>query len=641
MRTQMHFRLGFRILAGYGLLLLLMAVVGFFGLRGVSGVNSVLNDMLDRDVPQLVQIERLSGAIDKFALALRGYLFMGDPKLRETLESADAEIQELFTALCGDTGSGTGSQESDTAAASAPNGSEPQTESGQALVEIRDAWEKCRNSVFGFLDNGQRGEVMAYMTDEGDAVVAKVQNDLAGVVAALRDRTAAAEEAAKSTAGTVQVRTLATFAASIVVGLILALSLAASIVRPTAALARVAQQVAAGHLQIEVPGIGRRDEVGATARAFSEMVGSLRTVVEELLGHAKQVASTGQEVAASADEAAAATEQVAETIGHVAKGAAEQSTSAQATSKAMNQLSAAIEQIAKGAQEQTASVNQANAVVASMARLMEGVSSTVQSLISAAEKSRIAANSGSNAVRDVIVGMDDIRSQAEAVASSIKELGAHSNEIGKIIEVIDDIAEQTNLLALNAAIEAARAGEHGKGFAVVADEVRKLAERSGKATKEIAGLIGTMQKGIETARNATDLQASRVSQGTELAGQAGEVLREIDATMKTMNAEVEKIAAAVKELESSSAQVVRVMDNVASITEENTAATQEMTASANEVQRAIQTMAAVSEETASAAEQVSASTGQMSSAIEQIASSAQDLAKMASALENLVARFKA
>ena len=103
----------------------------------------------------------------------------------------------------------------------------------------------------------------------------------------------------------------------------------------------------------------------------------------------------------------------------------------------------------------------------------------------------------------------------------IQSLGQRSQEIGDIIGVIEDIAEQTNLLALNAAIEAARAGDQGRGFAVVADEVRKLAERTGKATKEIATVIESVQKGTNEAVHSMEAGTQEAHTGMALAREAG------------------------------------------------------------------------------------------------------------------------
>ena len=55
------------------------------------------------------------------------------------------------------------------------------------------------------------------------------------------------------------------------------------------------------------------------------------------------------------------------------------------------------------------------------------------------------------------------------------------------------------MLALNAAIQAASAGEAGRGFTVVAEEVQRLAERSGEATKQIEAIVKTIQADTQDA----------------------------------------------------------------------------------------------------------------------------------------------
>ena len=131
-------------------------------------------------------------------------------------------------------------------------------------------------------------------------------------------------------------------------------------------------------------------------------------------------------------------------------------------------------------------------------------------------------------VRNTIDGMDTIREQIQDTAKRIKRLGESSQEIGDIVSLINEIADQTNILALNAAIQAAMAGEAGRGFAVVADEVQRLAERSATATKQIAGLVKTIQTDTNEAVSSMEQTTAEVVKGAELANSAGTALEEIE-----------------------------------------------------------------------------------------------------------------
>jgi methyl-accepting chemotaxis protein len=175
--------------------------------------------------------------------------------------------------------------------------------------------------------------------------------------------------------------------------------------------------------------------------------------------------------------------------------------------------------------------------------------------------------------------MIEIASSIKSAASTIEELGTSSQEIGEIVLTIKDIADQTNLLALNAAIEAARAGEQGRGFAVVADEVRKLAERTAKATEEIAEKIRNIQTKSNASVNAMNQSSKQAEGGVSLANDAMRALEEIVSATKGAMDMIQRIAVATEELSATSEEIAQNMETI----KENVNATVRMIEAVREI----------------------------------------------------------
>ena len=382
------------------------------------------------------------------------------------------------------------------------------------------------------------------------------------------------------------------------------------------------------------------EHINHTGRAFSDMVLNIRNLIRQVYDSANSLNDAASRLAASAKEAGDATSQISITIQQVATGINQQAESISKTASSSEQMSRAIDGVARGAQEQSLSVVKASNVTSLITTAIQQVAVSAEVGANGVSQAAETAREGARTVEETIQGMSTIKEKVGLSAQKVQEMGQRSSQIGAIVGTIDDIASQTNLLALNAAIEAARAGEHGKGFAVVADEVRKLAEKSTAATKEIASLIHDIQDTVTEAVTAMDQGATEVEKGVQRANKSDEALGEILKAVQAVNQQVDEIALAAKEINSSSNELVSAMDSVSAVVEQNTAFTEEMSANSDDVTQSVESIASVSEENSAAVEEVSASTQDMSLQVSEVNQSAQKLADMAQSLLQRVKQFR-
>jgi len=438
-------------------------------------------------------------------------------------------------------------------------------------------------------DPTRQAEAMMSLSSKGrlsqlrEALAANVKNESV----LLKQRTAGQQAAQAFAVTLLAVGSLLAVVLSVIMGAVLSNAVA----KPVSAMTNAMGRLAAGDNDVEIPAVGRKDEVGRMAAAVQHFKdAAVEKVRLEGETAATRRAADEARQANEAERAATAAEQekvvdgLAEGLERLAAGTLtfrlneafaphyeklradfnramdtmqqtmrEVAVNATAVRSGAGEITQASDDLSRRTEQQAASLEETAAA-------LDQITATVRKTAEGAAQSREAVGAAkADAERSGVVVRDAV--------SAMSEIEGSAKQIGQIIGVIDEIAFQTNLLALNAGVEAARAGDAGRGFAVVASEVRALAQRSAEAAKEIKSLISA--------------SSQQVQRGVGLVGETGKVLERILTQVTSINGAVTEIAASAQEQATGLQQVNTAINQMDQVTQQNAAMVEQATAASH------------------------------------------------------------
>ena len=350
---------------------------------------------------------------------------------------------------------------------------------------------------------------------------------------------------------------------------------------PITAMTAVMTRLSSGDLDVAVPSLDRRDEIGEIAQAVNSFkeTGLAKQHLEQAAQRHREEAEA--ERAATSARQAYVVEAIGQGLAALSRGdltmsldqpfAAEYETLRQNFNLALNnlqqligaladntnairtgtkELAGASDDLARRTEQQAATLEQTAAALGSITNAVRKTADGARQAGTAVDHARAGATGSSQIVKQTVAAMSQIEGSAR--------------QISQINGLIDEIAFQTNLLALNAGVEAARAGDAGRGFAVVASEVRALAQRSTEAARNIKQLISA--------------SSEQVNKGVELVAQTGVALDKIVGEVSEVSTVVGQIARAAAEQSTALGEVNVAVEQMDRVTQQNAAMVEETTA---------------------------------------------------------------
>lgn len=310
---------------------------------------------------------------------------------------------------------------------------------------------------------------------------------------------------------------------------------------------------------------GLKDEVGNIMRAVLKLRGELTAVVTDLKNQS----------------------------GNLFEQSASLSKSASDTMNNMKDTDRAVDEMANGATMLAQETQSASENVIEIGNMIDKVNDNTEELAKDADNMKELGENAENILRQLIAGQKEMVTHIGVVNDKTHEANKAAGKISEVVKLITEIASQTNLLSLNASIEAARAGEAGRGFAVVAENIKQLAEQTTSSAADIQDIIHDLEQKSDETVEKTEAVNNIVNKQSEDMKQTADILNQVITGITGLIDKIDSIAVSVENMDKSKENVVDVIGNLSSVSQENAASTEETSASTT---MAMETVKKISDE---------------------------------------------
>jgi methyl-accepting chemotaxis protein len=412
-----------------------------------------------------------------------------------------------------------------------------------------------------------------------------------------------------------------------------------------------AKKMADRNLTVEFKERSEKDEM---MKSLTRAVVGLRNIMKELSETTESLSGASEELSSVSEQMASSAEEMNSQAEVVASASEEINSSVKVTASATEQSSASLSNIASMTEEMSSNFDN----VASFGR---NTADNVKKMAEAGENMSVQINAVASSVEEMTASLNEVaKNTANAnrisqnanqrtghINTQMEALVSSSKKIGKIVGVIRDIADQTKMLALNATIEAAGAGEAGRGFAVVAAEVKELARQSADATSEISDQIDEIQKSVNDAVQAIGEINNVITEVANINEMIAASVEEQTSTANEISKSVAASALTVGNVAENAIESAKLVEEIAKSTDEASKTVVEIARNIHELLKGVKDVARSSNEAAGGVNDISRNIQGISTASKQVAAgasqtseSSRGLAEMASALSQIVSRFK-